>query len=73
VSPPPSQVWRQQNSQRWHDNPLIAQDCYMLSRECIDLLNRMFDLNEASRCAAKVFACVVWGAARARALAPCTC
>jgi hypothetical protein len=45
-----TQVWRQQNSARWHDNPLIAQDCCMLSPDCTDLLNRMFDLDEASRC-----------------------
>eukprot|EP00879_Flechtneria_rotunda_P027184 GHRR01029062.1.p1 GENE.GHRR01029062.1~~GHRR01029062.1.p1 ORF type:complete len:211 (+),score=73.67 GHRR01029062.1:167-799(+) len=42
-------VWRQQNSQRWHDNPLIAQDCFMLSSDSIDLLNKMFDLDEHKR------------------------
>jgi hypothetical protein len=43
------QVWRQQQSQRWIDNPLIAQDCNMLSADCIDLLDKMFELNEHQR------------------------
>lgn len=44
-----AQVWRQQNSACWYDNPLIAQDCLLLSPECIDLLNRMFQLDSAKR------------------------
>eukprot|EP00775_Hariotina_reticulata_P005879 gene5879-6120_t len=42
-------VWRQQQSQRWIDNPLIAQDCTMLTGDCIDLLDKMFELNERER------------------------
>jgi hypothetical protein len=45
-----SQVWRQQNSQRWYDNPLICQDCMMLSPDCMDLLNKIFNLDMAKRC-----------------------
>ncbi len=47
------QVWQEQQSRRWHDNPLIAADCTMLSPECIDLLNQMFEVDEAKRCAAR--------------------
>jgi len=43
------QVWRQQNSQRWYDNPLIAQDCMMLSADCTDLLNKIFKLDQTQR------------------------
>jgi hypothetical protein len=43
------QVWQQQNKAHWYDNPLIAQDASMLSKECIDLLNRMFHLDEEQR------------------------
>lgn len=39
------EVWKQQNSACWYKNPLIAQDCLLLSPECIDLLNRMFTLD----------------------------
>jgi hypothetical protein len=44
------QVWRQQNSQCWYENPLIAQDCSMLSPDCMDLLNKIFNLNTDERC-----------------------
>lgn len=44
-----AQVWRQQNSSCWYDNPLIAQDCLLLSPECIDLLNKMFQLDSDKR------------------------
>jgi hypothetical protein len=43
------QVWQQQNKAHWYDNPLIAQDVSMLSKECVDLLNRMFQLDEHQR------------------------
>jgi hypothetical protein len=43
------QVWRQQNSARWYDNPLIAQDISMLSPDCMDLLNKMFSLDSDTR------------------------
>ncbi|WIA40085.1 hypothetical protein OEZ86_013498 [Tetradesmus obliquus] len=42
-------VWQQQNKAHWYDNPLIAQDASMLSTECVDLLNRMFHLDEQQR------------------------
>ncbi|KAI8469214.1 MAG: kinase-like domain-containing protein [Monoraphidium minutum] len=44
-------VWQMQTqtTTRWHDNPLIAHDCGMLSPDCIDLLNRMFELEEDKR------------------------
>jgi serine/threonine-protein kinase SRK2 len=46
-------VWTQQTqgTHPWHDNPLIARDCGMLSYDCIDLLNRIFELDESKRCA----------------------
>ena len=40
---------QQQNKAHWYDNPLIAQDASMLSTECVDLLNRMFHLDEQQR------------------------
>jgi hypothetical protein len=43
------QVWQQQNKAHWYDNPLIAEDAAMLSKECVDLLNRMFSLDEEQR------------------------
>jgi hypothetical protein len=45
------QVWQQQTQATapWYDNPLIAHDCSMLSPDCIDLLNRMFELEETKR------------------------
>lgn len=45
----PVQVWRQQNSARWYENPLIAQDCSMLSPDCMDLLNKIFNLDTEER------------------------
>ena len=46
---PRPQVWQQQQSRRWHDNPLIARDCELLSTECVDLLNAMFEIDEKKR------------------------
>jgi hypothetical protein len=54
-------VWRQQNSARWYDNPLIAQDCIMLSPECMDLLNMMFNLDSDKRCVRGAGVTVGWG------------
>ena len=49
--PPSAQVWQMQTqaSERWHDNPLIAHDCGLLSADCIDLLDKMFELEERDR------------------------
>ncbi|KIZ07629.1 hypothetical protein MNEG_0325 [Monoraphidium neglectum] len=44
-------VWQMQTqaTDKWHANPLIAHDCGMLSPDCIDLLDRMFELEEPKR------------------------
>lgn len=44
-------VWQQQTqtTSKWYDNPLIAHDCSLLSPDCIDLLDKMFELDESQR------------------------
>jgi hypothetical protein len=50
-----------QATDKWHANPLIAHDCGMLSPDCIDLLDRMFELEEPKRWAAHTPACTLLG------------
>jgi hypothetical protein len=42
-------VFNQITSGRWYDNPLISYECGLLSIECVNLLNRMFELEEDKR------------------------